>query len=356
MKLLLLLVLISGCTTSVNNPTERRAPAPSYNNSIGYFIIGTQWPRPDEMATWKARGVNTVVDQPGDVVDPNWDAAATSLNLKMIKSAPELTDVNNPNVVAWAQLDEPTTRHAEENLPLNIAKYQQWKSLAPGMPIFENFGGGDILHDSVSLIASYFNQTADWICNDYYPVTNGLPITDLERPIDVVAFMTSKPQLAYIETSYQVNWSSSGRGPTRDEVRAEIWLAIVRGVKGIIYFPQSTASNDATTPDVAAEITTQNATITSLSQVLESPINPQHLITSGPSPLRSASWQYNNTSYFVFVNPAPNAVAQATLSIGGFAGSVSANVLNENRTVTIQNGQVNDSFDPFSVHIFVVTH
>jgi hypothetical protein len=86
-----------------------------------------------------------------------------------------------------------------------------------------------------------------------------------------------KPVFAFIETSYQEFVPESTRGPTKDEVRAEIWVAIVHGVRGYIFFPQvvgKDATGDGTPPDVAAELTIQNKTVTQLAPVLQGDINP----------------------------------------------------------------------------------
>lgn len=362
MRLFILLFLfIIGCSNIPNNSViSGVGQAPSFNNALfsnGFFLIGTWIPNPDEMAKWKARGVNTVFGQPNGI-DPAWDAQAISLGLKRVKRQAEASDVGNPDVIAWLQIDEPNNAgQTQANLAPLSQKYDEWKAMDPTKPVIVNFAGAILSYDPTNtdaLLGQYIDQTLDWICNDYYPVTNGVPLTEMAVPIDKISRLTSKPQLVFIETSDQ-DYSWSHGGPTPEQVKAEIWLAIVRGVKGIIYYPQSTTSPDATLPDVAAEITTQNAIISSLGPVLQGKINPSEMNALAPSPLRFAWWHHSGGNYLIVVNPTPSSLPDADMIWGGVSnGFASISVLNEGRTLALDQGNFSDSFEPYAVHIYVI--
>jgi hypothetical protein len=142
-----------------------------------------------------------------------------------------------------------------------------------------------------------------------------------------------------------------------DEVRAEIWLSIVHGVRGYVFFPQVVAgsdpSNDGTPADVAAEITKVNTFVTQLANVLQGAINPPEIKATAPAPLQ-AGWRNAPTGmYFFVVNPVATTQA-ATIALTGTGNATIATVLNENRTVSISAGTITDTFAAFTTHVYVV--
>src|SRR5205807_1939171 len=126
-------------------------------------------------------------------------------------------------------------------------------------------------------------NASDWVSSGTYPISGWNRADDLDasgRTLDRFENLSNgAPNFAIIESSNQMGpWNPPGvPGPTPAQVRAETWDAIIHGARGIIYFPQSltpTFSYDNTTPQVAAEITKQNAVITSIGAALEGPIDP----------------------------------------------------------------------------------
>ena len=177
-------------------------------------------------------------------------------------------------------------------------------------------------------------------------------------PIDRIRSWTDKPQFAFIETSYQEFVPQSTRGPTKDEVRAEIWVAIVHGVRGYTFFPQvvgKDSTNDGTPDDVAAELTVQNRTVTQLATVLQGDINPGTLAATVPAPLQAGWRDTSKEKYFFIVNTKKDTLTNASITLSGVDTATSAGVLNESRTVALANGNLADTFGPFAVHIYVVT-
>ncbi len=159
-----------------------------------------------------------------------------------------------------------------------------------------------------------------------------------------------------METSSQ-DFIPGARGVTPDELRAEIWLSIVHGVRGLVYFPEVVSGPnfgwDGTPPDVAAEMTKQNAIITSLARVLQGPIDPVGIRATVPSPLRVAWRQAPSGKYFIVVNPVATPItASIALTVPG--SPASATVYRESRTVPVSSGTIRDTFGAFAVHIYVV--
>ena len=142
-----------------------------------------------------------------------------------------------------------------------------------------------------------YMKSADWIGNDFYPVTGynrpdwlwkiGAAVDQLREWSD------GKPQFAFIESSPQRPEldAQNTRGVTPDELRGEIWHAVIHGVRGIVYFPQQIGEGfryDATPQNVALEMARQNKRLAEMQDMLASAMNPKEARSARPSRWRSA--------------------------------------------------------------------
>jgi hypothetical protein len=347
-----------------------------------------------EFGKWHDRGVNTGVGL-NSYTDPSvgrtlqvaiqdWDSRAKAQGMRTIRGPMPnpADDLGNTTLLAWDQMDEPdATGQGMINLASCVANYQQWKATDSSRPVYLTFSGPDVLGamagprpswclDSTggcSLISNhldYISSALDWVSNDIYPCSGYLP--DESRrcdpsyvgdPIDLIRSWTDKPVFAFIETSYQEFVPESTRGPTKDEVRAEIWVAIVHGVRGYIFFPQvvgADAAADGTPADVAAELTVQNATVTQLAPVLQGDINPTTVSATVPAPLQAGWRDAPSGKYFFVINTKQPTLTNAAIALTGVGTATSASVFGESRTVPLANGQLTDTFGAFAVHVYVV--
>jgi hypothetical protein len=376
----------TGGTTVIIGGAVAMSEDPSGLFLNGFFPIGVFSQKWETIAEWKNRGINTMVEEHvhwGGKAEQNerfwqWDAECRRLGLKMIRYPAEnlSEDIGNPNLIAWLQEDEPDAYgEGEKNLPDLQKKYKLWKSVNPSLPVFVNFGGSDVMSMDYSnqpgvksksqTVYEKLCATADWIANDLYPVNGYLNSDDVGRrgdltlignPIDRLAEMTGKPQFAFIETcEFQEN-PEIGRGVTPDEMRAQVWLTIVHGVRGYIYFPQllrDPTPDDGTPPNVVEEMKRVNAMVTQIAPVLQGQINPPQIGATVTSPVQVAWRRATDGDYFIAVNPGKNQV-NATLTLTGVNGLAAA-VLNQNRTVTITaDKKIVDTFPPYSVNIYVI--
>ena len=343
----------------------------------GFFPIGAFLVPPTDghFEKWMGRGINTMVNEAGDDIVA-WDRRARALGLKMIRHPlpNPADDIGRTDLLAWMQDDEPdASGRGNANLPICQQRYMDWKRVDPSRPVYINFGGSDVM-DAVDsapgcsdclLTGMYrsFIETADWISNDRYPVAGYLnqpqrhnDLTLIGEPMDRIRGWTDKPQFCYVETSDQA-FIDGARGVRPDELRAEIWLAIVHGVRGIVYFPEVVSGPnfgwDGTPAEVAAEMTIQNATITALAPVLQGEIDPPGLGATVPGPLQVAWRKAPNGSHFIVVNPVA-APTTAMVRLSGVGAAASASVFGENRAVDVAQGTLQDRFDAHAVHIYVV--
>lgn len=341
----------------------------------GFFPIGAYSVPSSDFSKWKSRGVNTLVNDVGDTDGERlqWNQAAVAAGFKLIR--PPLPnpadDIGNSALLAWSQMDEPDIwDKGEENLPELQQNYKKWKQIDPTRLVFLNFSGGDVMRtnqpDVINTDVTYKNMiaTADWIANDIYPLSGYLfederrtDLTLLSEPIDQLrSWAPLKPQFCFIESA---KIYSEFRGIKPAELRAQIWLAMVHGVRGLFFFSHIFENDDwldwdGTQKDVAAEMTIQTSLITSIALALQGDINPTSMHVVVPKGLE-AGWRNSSLGKFVFVvNPTSQTYSNQTITLTGTSASTTAAVIGESRTISItdEGTHMSDHFPGFAVHIY----
>jgi len=145
-----------------------------------------------------------------------------------------------------------------------------------------------------------------------------------------------------------------GRAPTPDEVKTQIWMALVHGADGYGFFCHSwageRASVSAIAPEMQAALAPVNAEVHKLAPVLNSPTvaDAATAKTSMGSRVDVMVKRHEGATYVLAVNMFRKA-EKAVITVKG-AGDGAAEVLFENRTVSIKGGQLLDDFAPYAVH------
>lgn len=340
----------------------------------GFFPIGVHGQPKSSFDKWKSRGVNTLFQYEGEnnsqgvptVSMKLWSDTAASKGLYYVRapSANPADDLQEKNLIAWAQKDEPDLSNHNPNPATNIDIYQNWKAIAPSKPVWINYAGPSITVGGANY--TQWDKAGDWIASDWYPINwaryNNINfVGKATEKLKTDANGVPKKYFSYIETSWQ-KLSGSVRGPTKDEFRGEVWSAIVHGAGGIIYFPQvvrdktigGSFSYDGTPADVAAEMTTQDAIIQSYGRQLNAPFNPSSRAVSASNAAIESTWRVmQDGDYFFVLNQSPNTLTNVTLNLSGLDQNItSLSVLGESRLEALSGGAIVDSFTPYQVHIY----
>jgi hypothetical protein len=331
------------------------------------FIIGV-WGQPSNYAWhWKARGVNTMVAaelQGGTVALSKWDNEVEQNGMYMIRQPSDKPeeDAKFSNLIAWLAPDEPDVHHTD---PKTVqATYASLKKANPEMPVFLNFSGGHVVGYQETQWKHPYGPWllgADWSSNDIYPVAGwnlpgrlGLVGEGIDR---LRALATDKPQFAFIETSDQgLAWNMNAPGPTPAQFRTEVWNAVIHGVRGIIYFADQfkpSFSYNAMPAEVEAEMTAQDKTLTALSGVLLSKIDPKGYGLKLPGGMEGTVRVYQGKTYLIVQNMKSRHISGAKIKVSGLADGT-ASVYGENRTVQISGGEIVDDFEGNTPRVYVV--
>lgn len=187
---------------------------------------------------------------------------------------------------------------------------------------------------------------ADVVGFDLYPLQvwcrrSALPdVAAAQR--ELVRLAAGKPTFQWIETTHmQCPFGDPALAVTPATVRAESWLALVGGAHGLGFFPIGWGG------DVSGALAQMGHDIQALGPALLAPDAP----VSADAPVESAARSFGGAFYVFAVNPT-YAPVHATIRAAGLDGRP-LQVLDENRTVTPQDGAFTDDFAPLAVHLYV---
>jgi hypothetical protein len=128
---------------------------------------------------------------------------------------------------------------------------------------------------------------------------------------------------------------------TPETVRAESWLSVVGGARGIGFFP---ADWDYV---VTPAITAIAKEVAALGGALLAPA----VAASATGPVFAAARSMSGALYVFAVNPTRTAT-RATATVEGLGGRAGT-VLEEGRSVTASGNAFSDDFGPLAVHLYV---
>jgi hypothetical protein len=154
----------------------------------------------------------------------------------------------------------------------------------------------------------------------------------------------TRPTFQWIEAAGMNCPTDPSVAITPDTVRAEAWLALVGGARGLGFFPA------AWTGDVGGAIARVAGEIGALLPALARPAVPVDVRPEGGL-VRAAAWSYAGATYLAAVNAGPTATDVA-LRVPGLGSRVLA-VLGEDRTVRAAGDIVGDRLEPLQVHVYV---
>ncbi len=239
---------------------------------------------------------------------------------------------NHPALLGWIFGDEPDLQ-SNAILPDTIlSEYNHIKKLDTNHLTFLTVTGSffDNLPDWMNGDDSYYYGYAaatDVISFDKYPIYGWCRkdwlywVGDAQDTLHLKYAKGEHPTYQWIECIKCCSrWCDyperDNLGPFPNEIRCEVWYAIIHGAKAIGYFTHTWRPDDCqdkgtqyyknyqVTPEQEAELIRTNGQITALTPVLSRPnlTNVTHMITSGTGRVDVITKGYNNTLYIFAVN------------------------------------------------------
>ena len=295
MKLALLFSLVLAAN-AVASSLPAWSHGPPY--SPDYFPIAVWLQSPANAARFKAAGINLYVglwEGPTEAQLATLKAAGMPVICE--QNATGLANINNPIIVGWMHGDEPDNAQSLEHgngygppiRPEVIRQnYEKMRAADPSRPVMLNLGQGVAWDDYIGRgvrrnhpedYPLYLNG-CDIASFDIYPVVHedsriAGKLEYVPRGVDRLIQWGN----GAVQTWNRIECTHIGnpdRKATPDQVRAEVWMSLIHGTRGLIYFVHQfkPAFKEAALLDdreMLAAVTSINAQIRSLAPAINSP-------------------------------------------------------------------------------------
>lgn len=370
---------VSGPDVATAADTRPAAFANGFPTDPAFIPIGVWLQNPRHASLYKALGFNTFVALWKGPTEAQLAQLAEHGMFAVAEPSPEAMALPHVGVVrAWMQVDEPDNAQKQPAggygdclQPAELMRrYEAMRAADPSRPVLINFGQGvanptwvgrgstcaRLDHDAYYAAAS---KAGDIVSFDIYPAAEERQ-PHIRGRIDLVAagierlrsWATPEASVwSFVETTHI---KSPGHRPTPAEVRAEVWMAIVHGARGIVYFVHEwkpTFRDDAMFryPEIVREVASTNAMVARLAPAINAG-KPVSVRVDAPTRITTLAREHGDALYVVAVNMERKEAA-ARLSVEGIeAGPVVA--LGEDRLVVAAEGALSDRFEPFGVHVY----
>jgi hypothetical protein len=276
--------------------------------------------------------------------------------------------------------DEPDNAQAKKEgkgydppiLPKKIVEgYKKMKKADPSRPVLLNLGQG------VAWDGWYGRGVRTNHPEDYPEYVKGCDIASF----DIYPVVHSKPDVAgklwYVAKGVErlVKWTG-GKKPvwnciectrinnpdkkaTPHQVKAEVWMSIIHGSMGLIYFvhewkPKFNEWALLSDKEMLAAVTAINKQITDLAPVLNSPtVDGKAKVTSSKkeAPIAVMHKKYGGNTYLFAVN-IRDKETEGKFTLSGLTGRKKVEVLGEDRKLDSLNGRFKDDFKGWDVHLY----
>ena len=250
--------------------------------------------------------------------------------------------ISGPGVVGWHLPDEADVSIGDAN-KLSRPKADGRVTF---LTLTDKFSAGAAAGPYGKAIYPEFFASADVIGFDTYPVEVRCSLEQIDNVYwmqrELISLTGGKPTFQWIEAG-PMEHCTWNQDPTPAVVRAETWLAIAGGARGIGYFP------DYWEEQIRNEVRLTNREILAIAPALLSPATKA--TWSVESPVRISARRYNGATYVVAVNSSTEPVT-ATFSLPGLGGR-KLRVLRDGREVKSLGDLVVDKLPGLGVAVYV---
>jgi hypothetical protein len=343
----------------------------------GFFPIAVWMQSPSNAARYKELGINTYL---GLWKGPTEEQLATLARTGMWAITEQnevgLKSTNRGVITGWMQQDEPdnaqpsalggygrcipaadVVRRTREIIARDATR-PVTLIFGPGVADTAWTGRGACTGDT-----KYYDiavEDAGIISFDIYPV--GSDTARVKGKLEYVA--QGVVNLAKRARANQAVWTAiettalDVRRPVKPlEVRAEVWMALIHGAKGICYFvhefaPTFREDGIFRHPEIVKEVSDINRSLNQLAPVLNSENLNGRVTIDSPVPI-ATMLKRQGSDLYLFAVSMRNEPSQPRIAVEGIGDAV-ALVLDENRTVNIRNGELVDTFPGYGVHRYKI--
>jgi hypothetical protein len=283
-------------------------------------------------------------------------------------------------IVGWMHGDEPDNAqslgqgkgYGPPILPEKIVRdYERLRAADPTRPVLLNLGQGVAYDNYIGRgtrrghLEDYpeYVKGCDIASFDIYPVVHEKP--EIAGKLEFVA--KGVERLKGWAGDERLVWnciectriSNTNRIATPAQVRAEVWMALIHGSRGLIYFvhqfkPVFREAALLDDPEMLAGVTAINRQIHELAPVLNSPSVTNGVTVKSSADEAPMAWmmkRHGGATWLFTVNMR-NRATRGSFSVSNVSSAASVEVLGEGRDLNLREGGFSDEFGPYQVHLY----
>ena len=345
-----------------------------------FFPIAVWLQNPSNAERYHAAGINTYVGLWRGPTEAQLAALAKAgMRLICEQNRTALEHLDDRTIIGWMHGDEPDNAQELPNrsgygppiAPEKIVEsYQHLRSTDPSRPVMLNLGQG-VAWDQWYGRGPRSNHPEDYpryiqgcdiVSFDIYPVVHDNK--QIAGRLDYVAKGVER-LVQWTEGTPRLVWnciecthiSNPDKKPSPHDIRAEVWMSLISGSRGLIYFvhefkPRFQEAALLEDPITLKAVTELNHQISDLAPVLNEPnVSTQAQVRLEKGSIKTMLKRHDGTTYVFAVETTGNN-ASAELSLRDSKAASKAEVLGENRTLALAGGTFKDSFGPWDVHLY----
>lgn len=398
------LLLMSGCQSSGIKGDTSTGEVADAQKITGYadwpesklsdpdFFPVMVWAQDPELAPqYKALGINTFFSlHEGPTEKQLATLGQHGLYTVCAQNEAGLRHLDNPTIIAWMHGDEPDNRQAQYDdgpVPLDkiLTDYSRIVNRDPRRPVVVNFGQGvanpqfsgrGIEYDAYPQYA----RGADILSYDVYPVANlkyldmdaeGEEFTNMRDDGGELLYLVAeginrleewgdhdKPVWNVLECT--AIWHPRGMKVTPHQIRAQFWMSIIHGSRGICWFVHDFRPGHRdvaallSDPELMEAVRKNNEQVQSLARVIHSPDRNELVeVRSTDGVPVDVLVKKSGGKLYVFAASMRNQPTSATFTVYDPAfEDASLEVLGEDRRSRIEGAEFTDQFEGFGVHLY----
>ena len=382
------IALMTACAlAAVASEEKTQKPDAMWKNGpparADFFPLAVWLQSPANAAKYKTAGINVYVGLwKGPTEQQLTELKKHGMRVICSQNEVGLKHKDDPAIVGWMHGDEPDNAQALPGgkgygppiLPSKIIDdYRKLQQVDPTRPIFLNLGQGVAwdkyygrgVRTNHPEDYSEYIKGADIVSFDIYPACH--EHADVAGKLWLVADGVGR--LRQWSEGRKLVWNciecthinNPKTKATPQQVRAEVWMSLVRGSRGLIYFvhqfkPKFIEAGLLADEAMLAKVTETNLQIQRLAAVLNSPaIADSVTVKSSPGEVPvEAMVRRHGAATYVFAVGMRDGKSTATFKIAGLAKNAKAEVLDEGRTLEVRDGVFSDTFQPWEVHLYKI--
>lgn len=347
-----------------------------------FFPIAVWLQDPRNAERFKAAGINLYVGLwQGPTAEQLTALEKAGMPVICDQNEAGLQNLHNPVIAAWMHGDEPDNAqplpdgkgYGPPIPPARIVEeYERMRASDPSRPVLLNLGQG-VAWDNWFGRGERTNHPEDYagyakggdiISFDIYPAVHVSP--EVAGKLEFVAkgvqrlknwTQGRKPVWACIECSRIDNPNAK---PTPDQIRAEVWMALIEGARGLIYFthqfqPEFRDTAVLDDPELLPAITAINGQIRELAPILNSPDIDGEVKVEPEKGAIGIMVKQGGESLWIFAVNRGNTAVRATFSLPQALEGKKLEALGEAEAVGFREKSFVGDFAPYKVRLYRIS-